>query len=46
MERKIGEIIGKIIEFILIGTFALICIYGVFNFFRFFFLLKDYLRIN
>lgn len=46
MERKIREIIGRIIEFILIGTFTLISIYGVFNFFRFFFLLKDYLGIN
>lgn len=45
MERKIGEIIARIIEFVLMGTLALMFIYGVFNFFRFFFLLKDYLGI-
>jgi len=45
MERKIGKIIGRIIEFILIGTVALMFICGIFSIFRFFFLLKDYLGI-
>ena len=44
MERKTRDIIDRIFDFILIAVLLMFA-YGIFNIFRFFFLLKDYLEM-